>query len=323
MYAAVLRAIGDAPYFEEFAEPSPITDELLVHVRAAALKPVDQQIAAGTHYASPRQFPVICGLDGVGRLDDGMRVFFAAPRRPYGGMAQRAPVHRARCWTFPDSVDDVTAAAIVNPGMSAWLSLATRAQLAAGETVLILGATGTTGKLAIQIAKLLGAARVIAAGRSEQILATLLALGADATIHIGERNPELIDSFIRHASPSGYDVILDYLWGRPTEAFLAAVTRNDFTPSPSKRPRLIQIGESAGSTIALPAAALRSSGLEILGAGSGAIPSMDILRNTFDQLMTHAASGRIKIDTTTEPLANVHTIWHRHDPLHHRVVFLP
>src|SRR5260221_437832 len=170
MHAAVLRALGKPPRFEEFPDPTPGEGEVLIHVCAAALKPVDKQLAGGKHYASPREFPVVCGADGVGRLGDGTRMFFGGPRRPYGAMAERTVVRRAQCFSVPEDVDDDTAAAIPNPGVSAWLSLKHSAKLASGETVLILGATGVTGKLAMQIAKILGAGRVVAAGRNEQVM---------------------------------------------------------------------------------------------------------------------------------------------------------
>jgi NADPH2:quinone reductase len=184
MNAAVLHTLGKPPRFEQFPDPDPGENEAIVHVRAAALKPVDKQIAGGSHYASPRELPVVCGIDGVGFLDDGTRVFFGGPRRPYGAMAQRTVVRRSQCFPVPEGVADDTAAALPNPGVSAWLSLHYRAKLVAGETVLILGATGVTGKLAVQIAKLLGAGRVIAAGRNEQVLSALHNLGADATIRL-------------------------------------------------------------------------------------------------------------------------------------------
>ena len=168
MHAAVLHALGKPPRFEEFPDPTPGEGEVLINVFAAALKPVDKQMAAGTHYASPREFPVVCGMDGVGRLEDGTRVFFGGARQPYGAMAERTVLRRVQCFSVPEELDDVTAAAISNPGVSAWLSLKHSAKLAAGETVLILGATGVTGKLAVQIAKILGAGRVVAAGRNEQ-----------------------------------------------------------------------------------------------------------------------------------------------------------
>lgn len=224
MYAAMLHALGRAPRYEQFPDPVPGTDEVLVQVSAAALKPVDKQMAAGSHYASPRAFPVVCGVDGAGRLDSGARVFFAGPRPPNGAMAQRTVVHKARCWPIPDGIDEVSVAALVNPGMSAWLSLAWRAKLVQGESVLILGATGTTGKLAIQIAKRLGAGRVIAAGRDTQTLRALPGLGADATVRLGEDGREWAEVLAREAGDKGFDVILDYLWGAPTEALLAAIT---------------------------------------------------------------------------------------------------
>src|SRR5260370_35875667 len=144
----------------------------------------------------------------------GTRVFFAGARSPYGAMAQRTVVLRSRCFPVPVSVDDATAAALPNPGVSAWLSLTWRGKLAPNETVLILGATGVTGRLAVQIAKLLGAGRVVAAGRNETVLSTLHELGADTTIRLGVPDSDLVEAFAREAGETGYDVIIDYLWGR-------------------------------------------------------------------------------------------------------------
>ena len=166
MKAAVLHELGKAPRCEEFAEPIAGKDEAVVRVRSASLKAVDRQLAAGSHYASARELPVVCGTDGVGDLEDGTRVFFGGPRRPYGAKAERTVVPRAFCFPAPAGIDDDTVAALPNPGVSAWLSLTQRAKLAPGETVLILDATGVTGQLAVQIAKLLGAKRVIGAGRT-------------------------------------------------------------------------------------------------------------------------------------------------------------
>jgi NADPH2:quinone reductase len=280
-------------------------------------------MAAGSHYASPRAFPVVCGVDGVGRLESGARVFFAGPRPPNGAMAERTVVHKARCWPIPDGIDDVTVAALVNPGMSAWLSLTWRAKLVQGQSVLILGATGTTGKLAIQIAKLLGAGRFIAAGRDTQTLRALPSLGADATIRLGEGGKEWTEALAREAGDKGLDIILDYLWGAPTEALLAAITRPDFTATHSGRMRLIQVGESAGPTISLPASALRSSALEILGAGSGAMPPLDFIRETYNQLLARAGNGELRIDTERIPLANVEAVWQRQEQSRRRIVFVP
>jgi NADPH:quinone reductase-like Zn-dependent oxidoreductase len=319
MNAAVLHAINQAPYFEQFPEPIAEENEVIVHLRAAALKPVDKQMAAGTHYASPSEFPVVCGMDGVGRLEDGTRVFFGGARRPYGAMAERTVVRRVQCFSIPEELDDVTAAAIPNPGVSAWLSLKHSAKLAAGETVLILGATGVTGKLAVQIAKILGAGRVVAAGRNEQALSTLHELGADSTIRIDKPEEELVADFRREAGEKHFDVIIDYLWGRPTEALLAAISRKEFAIGESVT-RLVEVGESAGSTITLPAAVLRSTALTI--QGTGGMPSWEILSDAFQQVMNHAASGKLRIETERVPLAEIEDAWGR-DAHAHRLVVIP
>src|SRR5258706_2615469 len=157
MKAAVLHELGKAPRFEDFAAPTPSKEEALVQVRAASLKAVDKQLANGSHYASPRELPVICGTDGLGMLEDGTRVFFGGPRHPYGAMAELTVAPRGFCFPVPAGLDDATAAALPNPGVSAWLSLTQRAKLAAGETVLILCATGGNRQPAVLIAKILGA----------------------------------------------------------------------------------------------------------------------------------------------------------------------
>src|SRR5260370_41393406 len=173
MKAAVLYELGNAPRFDEFAEPTAGKDEAVVRVRGASLKAVDRQLASGAHYASPRELPVVCGTDGVGGLEDGTRVFFGGPGRPYGAMAERTVAPRAFCFPVPPGIDDDTAAAPPNPGVSAWLSLTHPAKVAPGETVLILGATGVTGQLAVQIAKLLGAKSGIGADGNQQLLRRL------------------------------------------------------------------------------------------------------------------------------------------------------
>jgi hypothetical protein len=198
---------GKPPQFEPFPEPSPGDSEAIVHVRAAALKAVDKQLASGSHHASTRT------ASGVRRG----RSWTAGGW--YAGVLRRATTtvrrngRRAQCFPVPDDVDDRTAAAIPNPGVSAWLSLQHRAKLAPGETVLILGATGVTGKLAGQITKILRAGRVVAAGRDEQVLSTLQELGAEATIRLDRPDRELIEAIRREAGDKGFDVIVDYLWG--------------------------------------------------------------------------------------------------------------
>jgi NADPH2:quinone reductase len=322
MNAAVVHTLGQPPRCEQFPDPVPAAGEVLVEVRAAALKPVDKQIAGGTHYASYRSLPAVCGTDGAGILEDGTRVFFGMPRPPYGAMAERTVVERPRCFPLPPEIDDETAAAVLNPGLSAWGALVWRAQLAPGETVLILGATGVTGKLAIQTAKLLGANRVVAAGRNPRILASLHELGADATISLDQSHPDLVAAFVREADETGFDVILDYVWGPPTEAMLASMTRKDMRPS-ATRTRLVQVGESAGAMISLAAATLRSSRLEILGAGTGSAPTApETWLDTMRQLLDRVAQGILRIGTERVPLADIETAWDR-DQQGRRLVIVP
>ena len=321
MHAAVLHTLGTAPKYEEFPEPV-IGDkdgDVIVHVHAASLKPVDKQMASGSHYASGGALPRVCGSDGVGHLDDGQRVFFGGARPPYGAMAQRTLVPRAFTFPVPENLNDETAAALPNPGISAWLSLAYRAKLALGENVLILGATGVTGKLAVKIAKLLGASRVVAAGRNEQALRMLRDLGADATISLALSRAELSEAFAREAGQQGFQVVIDYVWGQPAEAFLAAMTRKEFAFIQSET-RFVQVGESASPTITLPAAVLRSTAITIMGTAG--IPAREVLTEAFQKVMAHAAKGELKIDTERIALIDIENAWER-EQQGRRLVIIP
>jgi NADPH:quinone reductase-like Zn-dependent oxidoreductase len=333
--AAVLEEIGKAPKWEEFEEPEAGEGEALVRVLAASLKPVDRQLAAGTHFASPREadLPVICGTDGVGELEDGTRVFFGGCRKPFGAMAELTVVPRAFCFPLPTGIDDDTAAALPNPGVSAWVSLTHRAKLARGETVLVLGATGVTGQLAVQIAKLLGAARVVGVGRNERVLARLSELGADATIQLDQAADALKEAYLSEMGGAGsqglhlqtlrepgFDVILDYLWGEPTEALLAAITKSEFAVA-GKETRLVQVGESAGATIKLPAAVLRSTAVTILGTAG--IPPREVLFDAMKQVLERGAMGELRIETERVALAEIESVWKHAGHAGRRIVVVP
>ena len=321
MKAAVLEEVGKAPKWEEFEEPVAGEGEALVRVLAASLKPVDKQLAAGTHFASPREadLPLICGTDGVGALEDGTRVFFGGCRKPFGAMAEITVVPRAFCFPLPPGIDDDTAAALPNPAVSAWLSLTHRAKLARGETVLVLGATGVTGQLAAQIAKLLGAARVVGVGRNERVLARLGELGTDATIQLDQAAEALKEAYLSEMGP-GFDVILDYLWGEPTEALLAALTKGEFTVV-GKETRLVQVGESAGATIKLPAAVLRSTAVTILGTAG--MPPREVLFDAMKEVLQRGAMGELRIETERAAMADVESAWKRAGTAGRRIVMVP
>jgi len=317
MKAAVLRELGKAPGCADFAEPVAGDGEALVRVRAASLKAIDKQLASGKHYASPRELPVVCGTDGVGDFEDGTRVFFGGCRKPFGAMAERSVVPRAFCFPVPEGLDDQTAAALPNPGVSAWLSLLHRAKVAAGETVLILGATGVTGQLSVQIAKAAGAGRVIAAGRDEKALAKARELGADETIGLSMAKENVKEAFAAEIANGGIDVVIDYLWGEPTELLLSAMTKPEFAAI-SKETRLLQVGESAGPAITLPAAVLRSTALTILGTAG--IPPMALLTEAMQQVLGRGARGELRIETEGIGLDEIAGAWERKTASGRRIV---
>jgi NADPH:quinone reductase-like Zn-dependent oxidoreductase len=159
-----------------------------------------------------------------------------------------------------------------------------------------------TGKLAVRIAKLLGAARVVAAGRNRQVLSTLAGLGADLIIPLEVSEDELRQAFASAISSSGVRVVIYYLWGRPVEVLLSAMTRHEFAVSTSET-RLVQVGESAGSRVSLPASVLRSRALTILGTLG--IPPRDVLVDALQKVLAHAARGELSIDTESVPLADI------------------
>jgi len=305
MQAAVVNVLGEPPKFQSFADPVAEEGETIIEVRAAGLHPIVKGLASGTHYASGGALPAIPGLDGVGVLQDGTRVFFVFVRKPWGTMAERAAAPRSKCVALPDGLDDLQAAAIANPGMSAWLSLKNRAGVAQGETVLILGATGVAGQLAIQSARLLGARRVIAAGRNVAALSTA---DVDAVIALGDPEDAVREAFAAECA-RGVDVIVDYVWGRPTELLLEALAKG-FKATSTHRTRLVEVGASAGPTITLPAATLRSIDLTILGSGFGAA-SLDEIFAAIPALFSMAAAGKLTVAVEPVPLAQVEQAWTR------------
>jgi NADPH2:quinone reductase len=314
MHAAVVKQLDQAPHYEEFAEPVAGHEEVVIKVCAAGLHPIVRALASGSHYSFNAEVPMVAGLDAVGIQPDGRRVYFGAPRRPWGTMAERCAAPAAMCLPLPDGIDDVQAAAIANPGMSAWLSLKERAELKAGENVLIMGATGVAGQLAVQLARKFGAKRVIAAGRNVGALARA---DVDAIVPLGGSEEEIRGALAAEVS-QGIDVIIDFLWGRPTELLLQALT-GEFKANSTGTIRLVEVGESAGKTINLPGAALRSLDLRLLGSGFGSV-RIDRIFATIPQLFEAAAAGRLRVDVETVPLADVEAAWGREEK-GRRIVF--
>jgi NADPH:quinone reductase-like Zn-dependent oxidoreductase len=317
MKAAVVSSFEKAPAYEDFRDPVAETGEVLVRVSAAALSRLVRGQASGQHYSSGTALPFVPGVDGVGRLPDGSRVYFAFPRAPFGSMAELTAVMRSFCVALPDDLEDVAAAGAANPGMSSWVALMERAKFMAGETVLINGATGVSGRLAIQIAKYLGAGFVIATGRNAASVEKLPSLGADAVIALDQPAERLTEAFRRTIQERGVNVILDYLWGPSAESLIAAVVGHA-SGEQAPRIRYVQIGSMAGPTIAMPAAALRSSGLELMGSGLGSVSNEALVRNIGEMLKAIVPAG-LRVQTDAVPLGQVESAWN--GKMADRVVF--
>jgi NADPH:quinone reductase-like Zn-dependent oxidoreductase len=316
MNAAVVESFGKSPRYATFREPVAGDGELLVQVRAAALSNLVKGQTSGTHYSSGTELPFVPGNDGVGTLPDGRRVYFIGPSAPFGTMAEWSVVDERRTILLPDGVDDVTAAALGNPGLASWGALLGRAKLQRGESVLVNGATGVAGQQAIQVAKYLGASRVIATGRDEAALEKLRELGADETISLRLPDDALIQAF--QAALVGVDVVLDYLWGHSAECLLSAAQGRG-SMGGEHRIRYIQIGAISGEAIALKAQLLRSSGLELLGSGLGSLSATSIVE-ALTTMYAAAGSSVLKIDTDSVPLCEVESTWSRNES-GRRIVF--
>jgi NADPH:quinone reductase-like Zn-dependent oxidoreductase len=307
MNAALVEAYDRPPRYTAFADAVPEEGEVEIEVTAAALHPIVKSLANGSHYGATGKFPFIPGVDGAGRFNDGSRVYFGVIRDGYGTFAERAVAPSWLCVPIPDAIDDVTAAAMMNPGMSSWAALKARAQFVTGESILILGATGIAGELAVQIAKRLGAGKVIAAGRNSEALARAKHHGADATISLLQDPEALTADFRQHLAETKIDIVLDYLWGQPAECLLDAISQKGLKHTGS-RIRYVDIGGSASPTITLKAATLRSTGLEMLGSGFGSASLQQIMQ-AVREFMAAVAQSPMKIPTKEVALSDIESIW--------------
>jgi NADPH:quinone reductase-like Zn-dependent oxidoreductase len=312
MHAAVLHEHG-TPRYEEFDEPAAGDGQVVVEVAVAGLNPVDLRMASGTYLSGPPPLPSVCGREGVGTVaGSGRRVYFDAPVAPWGSMAERALVAGDGLVDVPDGLDDGLAVAIGIAGLAAWAPLEWRARLQPGETVLVLGATGVVGQIAVQAAKLLGAGRVVAAGRDADGLRRAASLGADATVDLG--GEEALPAAFRSAAGGDVDVVIDPLWGAPAVAALEAMGVGG---------RLVQIGQSAGAEATIASAPVRGKALQIRGHLNFHVPP-DVRRATYARMAGHASAGRIAVELERIPLREVAQAWARqHDGPHRKLVLVP
>src|ERR1700678_4040873 len=300
MQAAVVSSFGSAPRYQEFAAPAPAGDgELLVQVLAAGLHPRVRSQADGSHYTSTGVLPLVPGIDGVGRGPDGQLRYFVLPEEAkVGSMAEQTVIETRRSVVLPASTDPVAVAAAMNPAMSSWVALRQRTRLQAGQDVLVLGATGNAGRMAIGVARPLGAGRVIAAGRDAERLADLPAdviVSLEGTVSLGD---------ITVAADVGS--ALDYLWGEPAVAAMTAILTN--RADRSKPLTWIQIGAVAGATAAIPSAALRAARLDIIGSGQGSVSPREYLAE-LPALAEQISAGTFDVKPSAAPLADVEQAW--------------
>jgi NADPH:quinone reductase-like Zn-dependent oxidoreductase len=305
IHAAVVRSFGQPPRYEPYSLPQPSGgNQALVDVLAVGLHPRVRSGASGGHYTSAGKLPMVPGVDGVGRREDGQMVFFVADDDLVGPMATRTVIDSRRAVVLPDGADVVKIAAAMNPAMSSWVALRRRVPIEAGQSVLILGATGTAGQMAIQVARRLGAGRVIGAGRDPARLATLPGIGADATVALTGDADATAKALAEAASE--VDLVIDYLWGKPaSEAIMALVQAR---ADRSRALNWIQIGAMAGPTIELPSLVLRSANFRLQGNGQGAVSTGAYLAE-LPSLIDEIDSGGIAVTARPVPLADVEAAW--------------
>jgi NADPH:quinone reductase-like Zn-dependent oxidoreductase len=319
MHAAVVRSFDHPPRYETYDAPEPTgADEARVDVLAVGLHPRVRTGAAGRHYTSTGTLPMIPGIDGVGRLPDGRRLYFVAPDDVRGTMADQAVVDLRRMIELPEDVDEAKVAAAMNPAMSAWVALRRRVPLEPGQSVLVLGATGNAGGMAVQVAKRLGAGRVVGAGRNPEQLALLPAMGAAEVVMLVD--DATITSERLAEAAAEVDVVLDYLWGEPaTIAILALLgARADRTRALD----WIQIGAVAGPTIELPSVALRSANFRLQGNGQGAV-SPEAYLAELPSLVDEIDAGTLDVTAHPVPLADVEATWSAPEVPGARTVLIP
>jgi len=316
--AAVVTAFDTPPRYEDIDAPTPAGPaDFVIDIVAAGLHPRVRSQADGSRYTSTDELPLIPGIDGVGRGPDRRLRYFVLPDTTRGSMAEQTVVDERRSILLPEDADVIALAAAMNPAMSSWVALRRRIDFRAGQRVPVLGATGNAGRLAIQVARHLGASAVVAAGRDRRRLATLGAVGATATVAL-DADPDTVAEQLAEGARD-VDVVLDYLWGEPAVRAMVALT----APEPRQKPLTwVQIGSVAGRSAAIPSAALRAARLEIVGSGQGSVSTAEILAE-LPTLAHEISAGRFTVDAKPVRLADVEQAWRTDAYPNQRVVLLP
>ncbi|MFG2536501.1 zinc-binding alcohol dehydrogenase family protein [Streptomyces sp. NPDC048511] len=308
MHAAVITAYDAPPAYGEHPEPVARGEhEMVVDVLAAGLHHLTRSKANGTHYSATGVFPLVPGVDGVVRDSSGRLRYAVLDDTNLGTFAERTVIDVRRSVVLPDGVDPVRIAAAMNPGMSSWVALRRRIAFRAGQRVLVLGATGSAGRMAIQVAKRFGAAQVFAAGRDTTRLEALSGLGAYRAL-----------TFDEIATAADVDVVLDFVWGAPAaDAMLPMLTARADRSAPLT---WVQIGSMAGASAPIPSAALRAARLEIVGSGIGSVPPRDFIAE-LPELAQAVTEGALDVQARAVPLARIAEAWSQEAG--ERLVFVP
>lgn len=323
MHAAVVHRHGEPPEYRSHPAPRRGAGQALIRITAAPVNPLDVLCASGTSYFGRPPLPYVPGTQGVGVIEEadtlqpGQRVWFScdAGMRPGdGALAERCLADEAAVRPLPSAVSDDLAAALGLSAIAAWMALTWRGALRPGERVLVLGASGTVGQVAIQAARLLGASRVVAACRDPHGMDRAACLGADAVADLTGDDTEAIAHRLRRAVAGRLDLVIDPLWGRPAEAAVRVLSAGG---------RLVNLGSSAGADAGFGSAAVRSSMISILGYTNNAL-SQHQKAAALDEILAHAAAGRLTADREAIPLADVAHGWTRcGQPPHYRAVMIP
>ena len=304
MKAAVVYQKGEVPIFSDFTEPYPDASQYLVRVQASSISQITKARASASHYSSDSEVPFIPGFDGVGTLEDGSAVYFLLPKNPYGAMAEYCVVDKKNCLIVPKILSTELIAAMAIPGMSSWAALVDQAKMVEGDTVLINGAGGISGRLAIQIAKFLKAKKIIATVRRKEQFDELYALGADLCIQLTDDPVEMEKRFCELFKQRVH-VVLDYLWGSSALLLIQCAAKH----SPQGLSiEFVQIGSIGGATIPFPASALRSSGLRVIGSGLGSLSIAQML-NAISEFIHHAPEADFYTKIQGIPLSQVAEVW--------------
>jgi NADPH:quinone reductase-like Zn-dependent oxidoreductase len=313
MKAAIVRSFDQPPRYEDVPEPTPSScGEMLLDVLAVGLHPRVRSQADNSHYTSTGALPLIPGVDGVGQGADGKLRYFVLDDTQMGSMAAKTVIEAERSIVLPHGVDPVVVAAAMNPAMGSWLALRCRVPFRKGQSVLVLGATGNAGSMAVQVARHLGASRIIAVGRDDKKLATLSALGATDLVAFEDPRLGLVARDV--------DVVLDFVWGENTaRAMDSVVTERSDRGLPLT---WIEIGSVAGPTAAIPSAALRAACLQIVGSGIGSVAGRDIVAE-LPSLVKEIVRGTFRVNAKATPLSSVEQAWAEAVYTSERIVFTP